>query len=390
MTIRICGLFSNIAPLYTWSLWRELDASEEVKYCFYTDDKGYAGIEVIDPGESKVVKNDSGFSWYFLHNIYFRDILIYQTGIVFHCLKTNYDAYIFNGEAQCLSTWLAVFACKLKRKPVVFWGHGLYGNEKYFKRVIRKIFYKLADSHLIYGERSKDLMIKAGFNADAIYTVYNSLDFELHKSLFSQRSENELLDLKRSLFPRSFDLPLVIFIGRLTAEKKLSYLLNALAKLKAVDKNVNCLIVGVGKEAENLKSEALSLNLGENTYFFGACYDEVLNSRMIMMSDCCVSPGNVGLTAIHCLSLGTPVITHDNSSNQGPEVESIIENKTGLFFKENDIDDLAAKIKLLIFSIRKETMEPYCTDIISSHWNPGFQASVFNKAVINTISKKFI
>jgi len=388
MNIRTCGLFSNIAPLYTKPLWRELNADEEIRYYFYTDPKGFAGIKVIDPFESKKSEGDSGFNWYFLRNIYFNDILIYQSRILIYCLKTNYDAYIFNGEAQCISTWLAVFACKLKGKPVIFWGHGLYGNERYFIRIIRKLFYKLADSHLIYGERSKHLMIREGFAANTIFTVYNSLDFDLHKTLFNRIDANELNDLKKKFFPNSFNSPGVIFIGRLTPEKKLSYLLNALAKLKSVGKVINCLIVGDGKEAEKLNTEATNLNIGDNTYFYGSCYDEEMNSRMIMMSDCCVSPGNVGLTAIHCLSLGTPVITHNNSSNQGPEAESIIENKTGMFFEEDDIDDLASKIHLLIFTIRKHNIESNCIDEISKHWNPKYQASVFKNAVINSITKQ--
>ena len=44
-----------------------------------------------------------------------------------------------------------------------------------------------------------------------------------------------------------------------------------------------------------------------------------------------VSPGNVGLTAIHSLSYGTPVLTHNNFNNQMPEVESIQPGFNGYF-----------------------------------------------------------
>ena len=54
-----------------------------------------------------------------------------------------------------------------------------------------------------------------------------------------------------------------------------------------------------------------------------------------------VSPGNVGLNAVHALSYGTPVITHNNVNNQMPEHETIIENFNGCFHKENDINSIA-------------------------------------------------
>ena len=62
----------------------------------------------------------------------------------------------------------------------------------------------------------------------------------------------------------------------------------------------------------------------------------------------CVSPGNVGLTAIHSLTFGCPVITHDNFTMQMPEFEAIKEGVTGSFFKENDPKDLTSKIEFWI------------------------------------------
>ena len=48
-------------------------------------------------------------------------------------------------------------------------------------------------------------------------------------------------------------------------------------------------------------------------HFQGAVFDES-NSELIYHSDLCVSPGNVGLTAIHSLTYGVPVATHTVTS----------------------------------------------------------------------------
>ncbi len=62
----------------------------------------------------------------------------------------------------------------------------------------------------------------------------------------------------------------------------------------------------------------------------------------------CVSPGNIGLTAIHALSFGCPIITHNNFAEQMPEFESIKPSKTGYFYQQGDIADLKDKIRKVI------------------------------------------
>jgi glycosyltransferase involved in cell wall biosynthesis len=42
--------------------------------------------------------------------------------------------------------------------------------------------------------------------------------------------------------------------------------------------------------------------------FYGESYNERELAPLIALADVCVSPGNVGLTAIHALTYGTPVI----------------------------------------------------------------------------------
>ena len=55
-----------------------------------------------------------------------------------------------------------------------------------------------------------------------------------------------------------------------------------------------------------------NLNLQDQIWFYGACYDESKLGELIFNADLCVSPGNVGLTAVHSMGYGTPVITHNN------------------------------------------------------------------------------
>jgi len=224
-------------------------------------------------------------------------------------------------------------------------------------------------------------MLKSGFSENRIFTVYNSLNFHVHESFFSDIVKDDLIKIKKELFPFSFDDPVLIFIGRITKEKKVHYLVNALEILNTKGKRYNCLIIGGGVEMQKNRDLIDSLKLQNSICLFGENYDETLNARLIMMADCCISPGNVGLTAIHCLSLGTPVITHGNLENQGPEVEVIIPGKTGQFFKEDDINDLSLQIEEFVSPGKKKLIERDCIDVIKKYWTPENQRTIFDEVV---------
>jgi len=376
-----CAIFTSIAPLYSRCLWYELSESGNTDYSFYSSAKGFSGIKTLDINESEFLNEKGKIKWYFIKNIYLRNILIFQLGIISRCLKTDYDVYILSGEMHTMSNWLAALVCKMRGKPVILWGHGLYGNEKFFKRKIRLLYYKIADAHLVYSGRSRELLIKSGFHPKSIHVVYNSLDYKLHNKFYNERNQVELEKLRTKFFPLNSHLPVIIFIGRLTKEKKLNYLLGAIKLSKYKGNIYNCLILGEGREMNKLRDMAVSLGINDLVYFFGSSYDEKMNANSIMLAECCVSPGNAGLTAIHSLSFGTPVITHNNLSNQMPEVEAVIPEKTGMFFGEDDIENLSEVIDDFILNRKKSIMESACRKQVEEFWNPVKQRSVFDKAV---------
>ena len=97
---------------------------------------------------------------------------------------------------------------------------------------------------------------------------------------------------------------------------------------------------------------------------------------MISKSDLCISPGNVGLTAIQSLGYGTPVCTHNNFKNQMPEAESIIEGYNGTFFEENSLESLKNKIINWNYSERDKIKEN-CLNTIKNKYNTNNQIEIF-------------
>ncbi len=147
---------------------------------------------------------------------------------------------------------------------------------------------------------------------------------------------------------------------------------------------VNLVFIGNGSEREKLEKLGYKGVAEKWLHFVGDCYSEEEIGRYLTVSDLCVSPGNVGLTAIHSLSFGTPVCTHGNLNNQGPEAEAVVDGYNGFYFKENDVNNLVDCIKKWLFTNPdRELVRERCFEIIDTYYNPGYQLTVFKRVVDN-------
>ena len=206
---------------------------------------------------------------------------------------------------------------------------------------------------MTYGEFGKAQTVKVGISTSKITAIGNSLDSDNYERL---RRKMSLTNIYQAHF-NNLDST-IIYCGRIQKIKKLDMIISVIKSLNSNGIHVNGLFIGADVDGVNLKQKAHDYGLDNRIWFYGPCYDERKLAEFFYNSAVCVSPGNVGLTAIHSLSFGCPVITHDNVSNQMPEFESIRKGITGDFFMEGDQDDLYMKIKkgpyeFLVFNSRQ-------------------------------------
>lgn len=373
------AIITNFLALYRFGISNMLSCQKSIDYTYYSSKVSYGGIKTIEPRLSLIKPNQGGIKWVFVKNIYVRNYLIWQLGVFRLGISENFTSLILLGNMYCLSTWVNAILGRVTKKHVTMWTHGLLGGDNKLKLFFRLMFYRLAHDLFVYENRSKNLLVDNGFNENHIHIIYNSLNYDLHKKLRENLNDYILTEFKKGVF--SNDLPTLIYTGRLIPSKKINQLIEAISLLKVKRIKINCIIVGSGSELEKLKKITTEKNL-ENIIFYGPCYDEEVLSMLIGMSDLMVSPGNIGLTVVHALSYGTPALSHDNLSNQMPEIEIIEYGRTGLLFKENNIQDLANKIETWINNGKsRNTIRHLCYKKIDSHYNPYYQVSVFNKII---------
>lgn len=300
----------------------------------------------------------------------------FQPQILSLLRQRKYSTYLMLGDTRSVSTWLFLLkSIFYPHKKVFLWSHGFYGKESPIERLFKKLFFRLPNGGVfLYGNYARSLMIKCRLNPQKLYTLHNSLDYDSQISIRNKLSESSIY---RDHF-KNADYNLV-FIGRLTPVKKLDMILEAMSIcLTEAHLKVNCTFVGSGAEEDNLKRLTNSLNLSDRVWFYGACYDETKIGELIYNADICVSPGNVGLTAMHSMVYGTPVITHNDYAHQMPEFEAIVEGKTGCFFQNGNSSDLAKSIMTWLRNNgkRREEIRANCFKEIDSAWTPYFQINV--------------
>lgn len=364
--MKICCLF-NIAPRYRAGIYRRMDEDPAAEYDFMAGEESIGGIALLDLRELK------GFRGY-LHNIYRRGgKLVWQRGAIRKAFSKRYDAYILTGNPGIRSNWVIALVARLLGRPVYLWTHGLYGDEKGLKRWKNLTYLRLAGHLLLYGERARRLLLDAGFPAERMAVIYNSLDYERQCVLRSRIGDRGFI---RNYFGN--DLPLLVFVGRLTEVKRLDLLLAAMTRLERQGMPCNLVLIGDGPQRDRLAARAEADGLVDQVWFYGESYDEHLIGTFLYHSAACVSPGNAGLTAIHALTFGTPVVTHGTAERQMPEFEAIRPGVTGTLFEEGSVDSLAGAIRpwLAATEAERAATREACEATIEAKFNPERQMEV--------------
>lgn len=306
---------------------------------------------------------------------------LFQQGVLKFALRKDINTIIYLGDAQFISTWVSAVLARITGKKVYFWSHGWIHSDPWVKNVIRNSFYRLANGGLmLYGERAKRIGIQKGFNPDRIYVIYNSLNYEQCKKIRDSITPAEQKSVRQEYFSDP-TLPTIICTSRLVKERSLALLFEALAILKSRGYYVNTIIVGEGPEKNALIKMASELELPAK--FMGECYDEKILALLFMAANVTVVPSYIGLTAIHSLGYGTPVITNDNPELHGPEWEVIQPGVNGDYYRYGDITDLAEKIYTWtqLDSVQESNIHARCINIIEQHYTPSTQRAAIEFAL---------
>lgn len=366
----------HMFPHYRAPILRALAASDRYAFDFFGSHEPVEGIDAFT-GDAQVTVTPIGFRPAGAGGV--------MSGLWGPVFDRRHDALILIGNPHFLQTWIAAVIGRLTGKRILFWTHGWLRREPAPKAFVRRLYFGLADRVLVYADRARDLARQAGFPVARVAPIYNSLDWDLASAHYAGLKDQDIGALRRTLGLRP-DRPVLICTARLTPACRFDLLLDAAAALADRDRPVQIVLVGDGPMREQLEAQARSLKL--DARFTGALYDETELSRLLYAADATVSPGKVGLTAIHSLSYGTPVVTHGDLDAQMPEVEAVTEGRTGAFFAPGDVNELALAIeRVLAFPAPRDQVRADCQAVVATRYNPASQRALIEAALDDVLQR---
>ena len=374
----------NYFPHYRLPILKQLAKDEDIEFVFVSGCETNKNIKLIS--EQEFI--DHGIRWQRVRNIYcLRRRFLCQPGLIGMCLARDITDVVILGNPYSLTNWVLLFLFQFIRKPIYIWGHGIIRDQ--FRDRLKTLFYRLADGVFLYGNWACARLTRLGLDPQRLHVIYNSLDHQRQVAIRDALSPERLGQLKAGLFEDP-SLPMVCFIGRFTWIKRLDLLVDASRLLHERDLPVNLLLIGEGESHSDLVKQVEAQRLQRFTRFVAETYDEEQIASLISLADVCVSPGDVGLTAMHAMVYGVPVISHDDPYRQMPEYEAILPGRTGLLFKRGSAQSLADAIDrwLRESQPKREAVRQACMDVVAQNYTPENQARIIKQVVLASKADK--
>jgi 1,2-diacylglycerol 3-alpha-glucosyltransferase len=209
--------------------------------------------------------------------------------------------------------------------------------EKYSWKYAR-FYYKKCNAVMAPSKAIKELLERRGIpNA---YVVANGIDL----SRYNRKTSGKGI---RKRLLQNKDQRIVLYVGRMSGEKRLETLLGAARHLK--NENIRFVFVGAGPAASRYSRMASRLGLGDKVVFTGFV-DERLLPNYYASADVFCIPSTFetqGIVSVEAMAVGKPVVGADSLA-----LKDLIKNgQNGERFKPNDSRDCAKKIKKVINNI---------------------------------------
>lgn len=258
------------------------------------------------------------------------------------------DVVVLSWNTRYVQLALALAEARARRRPLVLWGHGYSKHFSYWKHQTRNWFGRAAHACVTYSEGTRVRLGQEGLDATKIFCAPNALDgapLQEHRQYWVEHQlELRELQARLGLEPGR----VLLFVSRLEPDKRVDLLLEAFRLLVPRVPGVQLVVVGGGTDLDELQQRANRLGIADRSRFLGPIYDERTLSAVFASANVFVYPVAVGLSILHALNYGLPVITSDNPDCHNPEFDVLNPGTNSLLYRHGDVADLAEQIERVV------------------------------------------
>ena len=194
------------------------------------------------------------YKFILLNNTYLESTNSFVTTIkwIKNVLQYKPDLINLTGYSEP-GTIVILLLCKILNIKTIITNETVYDKQlnrlvllSWLKILYKTMLFNLTDYFFSYGINSNDFLFRHKVNKRKILSFLNSFDSERLKYISKNIDVND---------------PYFLFVGRISVEKNIEFLINMAVKLKYINSNIKIKIIGSGPDFEELNLKILNLNL---------------------------------------------------------------------------------------------------------------------------------
>lgn len=316
------------------------------------------------------IENPDRLKVYPLRNYYLgrKAQAAFQKGFLNLLRRERFEVIIAEFNPRIISNIIVFLYSRIIGNKFIWWGHGTSPNSTDIIIRFRILLISLADALICYDAVQAEKFISLGVPREKVFVASNAIDTEEIIPLVSKKG---LPERHR-----------ILFIGRLVPEKKVDLLIRSFFLAQSQLKpGTKLTIIGDGQEREKLENLAKEYSIIEKIEFLGSIYSAEMLAPWFNSAWVSVSPGQIGLSAIHSLAFGLPMIVARNEPH-GPERAAIEEDINTTFFPSDNEKALASQLIALERQPKKwEQMSAAASQKIRGRYSLAAMAEAFEQAI---------
>lgn len=219
--------------------------------------------------------------------------------------------------------------------PSFFWNWSVPASARQFYDPLDLVFTPTKEMKKILED---DYKIKAP--VDVLTIGIDPFDFQ------NLDKEEEIKNSKYfEIYPRIKDRKRLLYVGRISEEKNVSFLFKVLKKLLEKREDLELLMVGTSSWIDKYKKDIKEMGIFDHVTFMGKIEHSVIKevyaiADVFTFASVTETQGLVTTEAIYC---GIPAVAVDALGSS-----TVLENNKGGFLVPEDIDEFANKVELLL------------------------------------------
>ena len=260
----------------------------------------------------------------------------------------NLEIDVIHSQHPNLLGWVAKRWSKKKNVPLVFTWHTLYDQYAHFVPVIPSSvsswfsignavrYANNANAVIVPTPSVKNIIQKWGVSSSDIYPVATGVDEKLYEKFDGDGIRDKYASAKNDI--------LILLVSRLTKEKNICFLFEAMAPLLLENKKIKFLVVGEGGERAILENQVAASNLEDQVFFAGVVSADAIKNYYAA-ADIFVHASlseTQGMILTEAMYMGLPIV-----AVKAPGANDLVGNLvTGILVKESPQDFASAVLRL--------------------------------------------